>query len=145
MTKKEVREILFEYKNYALRRRELNDEIGQIRGDIDRLRSLVAVKYDGMPRGSGVGDPTGEAAVHIMDIYEKRIGLLKEKMEALDGRRLMAERLLNVLDETERKVIVARYIKGIRWDHIPAQVYLCRRSCFNYRDRAMEKMMGVEV
>ncbi len=74
MTKKEVREILFEYKNYGIRRRELNDEIGQIRSDIDRLRSLVAVSFDGMPKGSGVGDPTGEAAAHIMDIYEKRIG-----------------------------------------------------------------------
>ena len=144
MTEKEIRKVLFEYRNYAMRLRELKDEMAQVKSDIERFRSLSAVRLDGMPKGYDTGDPTGEAAAYIVDVYEKRLGELKEKVRAEMENKKMAERLLSVLDETERKVVIARYIKGIMWDHMGAYVYLSRRSCFNYRKRAMEKMMGVE-
>ena len=145
MTEKEIRQVLFEYKNHGMRMRDIKDEIAQVKSDIERFRTLSAVRIDGMPKGYDVGDPTGEAAAYIVDVYEKRLEELREraKRELLNKER--AERLLGVLDETERKVIVARYIKGIRWDHMSAYVFLSRRSCFYYRKRAMEKMMGVEV
>jgi len=144
MTEKEIRQILFGYKNHGLRLRDLKDEMAQVKSDIERFRSLSAVRLDGMPKGYDTGDPTGEAAAYIVDVYEKRLNELKDRARAELENKQKAEKLLSVLDETERKVVVARYIKGIRWDHMSAHVFLSRRSCFYYRKRAMEKMMGVE-
>ena len=145
MTEKEIRQVLFEYKNHGVRMRDLKDEMAQVRSDIERFRTLSAVRLDGMPKGYDVGDPTGEAAAYIVDVYEKRLKELKDRVRKELENKAVAEKLLSVLDETERKVIVCRYIKGIRWDHMGAYVFLSRRSCFYYKKRAMEKMMGVEV
>ena len=55
MTEKEIRQVLFEYKNHGMRMRDLKDEMAQVRSDIERFRTLSAVRLDGMPKGYDVG------------------------------------------------------------------------------------------
>ena len=104
------------------------------------MRQLTAVQCDGMPHGTGTSDPTAKAAAEIVDLYDKRISELKERVCIILDYNRKVEDMLNVLDRDERRVITARYIDGIRWDYIPGRVHISRAWCFRLKARAMKKM-----
>ncbi len=140
MERREVIDLICEYGSHDSYIREIRKEQRALEEDIKSMRELKAVTYSDMPKGSSVDDPTARAAVKIIDIYEKRIDELERNILSIMERKAKAEELLSRLTESERKVIEARYIKGIKWDHVPQRVYLSRRSCFYHRKRAIEKM-----
>ena len=55
------------------------------------------------------------------------------------------ERLLGLLDETERLVLTTKYLKAIGWDYIEMHIYYCRRQAIRIRDKAVRKLVGQTV
>jgi DNA-directed RNA polymerase specialized sigma subunit len=140
MTRKEVVELIRAYGKSEQYINDINEEMTRLKSDIESMRELTAVTYSDMPKGSGTGDPTAQAAAYIIDVYEKRLKQLKERIEVILNKKMLTEELLGRLNANEYKVIEARYINGIKWDYIPGVVYLSRSNCFYCKKKAFEKM-----
>ncbi len=74
--------------------------------------------------------------------YEKKICELKDR---LDGYIRDTDRLFSLLDENEKMIMIARYIKLIRWDYIQFQVFYSRRQAIRIHDNALKKLVGHTV
>ena len=140
MTRREVVELIRAYGKSEQYINDINEEMTRLKSDIESMRELTAVTYSDMPKGSGTGDPTAQAAAYIIDVYEKRLKELKERIEVILNKKMLTEELLGRLNANEYKVIEARYINGIKWDYIPGVVYLSRSNCFYCKKKAFEKM-----
>lgn len=140
MTEKEVIRLIRAYSDRQGALRDIHNEIQALKRDIEYMRQLTAVQCDGMPRGTVTSDPTAKAAAEIVDLYDKRIAELKERVCIILDNNRKVEDMLNVLGRDERRVITARYIDGIRWDYIPGRVHISRAWCFRLKARAMKKM-----
>ena len=140
MTRREVVELIRAYGNSEQYIDKISEEMQRLKSDIEGMRELTAVTYSDMPKGSGTGDPTAQAAQYIIDAYDKRLKELKQRIEAILQNKALAEELLGRLNANEYKVIEARYINGVKWDYVPGTVYLSRSTCFYYKKKAFEKM-----
>lgn len=76
------------------------------------------------------------------DIYLNKINELKKQIHVIVSD---MERLFKLLDEDERLVMTARYIKLIRWDYIEFHVFYSRRQAIRIHDRAILKLIGQNV
>lgn len=74
--------------------------------------------------------------------YRKKIDELKYKIDILLAE---VDRLLDMLDDTERLVLTAKYIKAIRWDFIEFHVFYSRRQAIRIHNEAIKKLIGQEV
>lgn len=140
MNKKEVIELICEYGDREKYIKAIEDEMAALKDDIEGMRELTAVTYSDMPKGNRTGDPTAQAASYIIDVYEQRIKKLEKNVERIIKNKEIVEELLSRLNTNERKVIEARYIKGIKWDYIPGVVFLSRSNCFYCKKKAFDKM-----
>ncbi len=77
-----------------------------------------------------------------VDEYRKKVLELKGRLE----RQLSeCDRLFNLLEESERLVLTAKYIKAIRWDFIEMHIFYSRRQAIRIRDAAVAKLIGQTV
>lgn len=63
---------------------------------------------DGMPHGSGVGNPTAQKAERLIAIHEKNA----EKIKAIE------KALCRMRDNTEREIVRKSFFDGVRLCHI---------------------------
>lgn len=140
MTEKEAIGLIRAYSSSKKVIESIHKEIEEYKKDIESMRQLTAVRYDGMPHGTGTSDPTAKAAAEIVDLYDKRIAELKERVRIILDNNRRVEEMLGTLSRDERRVITARYIDGIRWDFIPGRVHISRRQCFWLKKKAFEKI-----
>ena len=140
MTEKEVISLIRAYSGSKRVVNSIHKEIEDYKKDIEDMRQLTAVRYDGMPHGSGTSAPTAKAAPEIVDLYDKRITELRERVQVILDNNRRVEEMLGTLSRDERRVITARYIDGIRWDYIPGRLNISRRHCFRLEKRALQKI-----
>lgn len=140
----DVIKLICEYGNSENYIKDIHKEMELLNADIEAMRQLSAVNYDGMPKGNKTSDPTAQAATYIVDVYENRIKKLKGNVEKIIKNKMLAEELLDRLTEDERKVIIERYVNGTRWDYIPGVLHFDRSWCFVLRKRALKKMCRCE-
>ena len=140
MTEKEALGLIRAYSGSKRVIENIHKEIEEYKKDIESMRQLTAVRYDGMPHGTGTSDPTAKAAAEIVDLYDKRITELRERVQVILDNNRRVEEMLGTLSRDERRVITARYIDGIRWDYIPGRVHISRMQCFRLKNKAMKKM-----
>lgn len=74
--------------------------------------------------------------------YKKKINELKCRIDILLAE---VDRLFDMLDDTERLVLTAKYIKAIRWDFIEFHVFYSRRQAIRIHNEAIKKLVGQEV
>lgn len=74
--------------------------------------------------------------------YRMKIDELKRRIDILLAD---ADRLFDLLDDTERLVLTAKYIKAIRWDFIEFHVFYSRRQAIRIHNEAIKKLVGQEV
>ena len=112
-------------KRYAdLAKRRLREftsiayEVKQLEEQIQRMDGAIYAPkipgLTGLPRGSGLSDPTGENAVnktHLLELY-------KAKKEQLDGELCKIELSLADLDSLERRLIRHKYFEGQKWEAV---------------------------
>ena len=140
MTEREVISLIRAYSGSKRVVNSIHKEIEDYKKDIEDMRQLTAVRYDGMPHGSGTSDPTAKAAAEIVDLYDKRISQLRERIGVILDNNRRVEEMLDTLSRDERRVITARYIEGIRWDYIPGRIHISRRNCFRLKASAFKKI-----
>lgn len=75
-------------------------------------------------------------------LYLNKIDELKKRIDTIVSD---TERLFKLLDEDERLIMTARYIKLIRWDYIGFHVFYSRRQAIRIHDRAILKLVGQTV
>ena len=133
MHPEDVKHYIKHYKECVVRCLHLKTEIDELKTILERIdkakvADLISItqKWDIMPHGTGVGDPTGTAAEKICDgdrtLYAKQIEKeIENKKEELQKRTAMisyVDAWLQILSEREKFVIQSRCIDGILWGEV---------------------------
>lgn len=84
---------------------------------------------------------TSSYGKHV-DYYNEKIDELKRK---IDLHLNETEKILGLLNETERLILTAKYIKMIKWDFMEYHVFYCRRQAIRIHNEALKKLIGIEV
>lgn len=130
---------LNQYYTGRIKRSQLERRLKNIREEMDAPiggRGYSPVNYGGT---NNVG-PGAASFVYRMSEIETRIENQKSKVEkAL----LKVMDIMEFLEESsmERMVLELRFIDCKGWATIEKELHLSRRACFNYQNRALEKLM----
>lgn len=120
---------------------EIEKEIKSIKADCQSLREYQAVVIDDMPHSTTVQDTIGNKASKIIDIYEKRI---TELMDKLEKQIIERNKLLNLISELtidEQGILRAKYIDGLRWDFVFGKIHIGRAQTFRIHKKAVLKLI----
>ena len=119
-----------QYKECSARCAFLEREINDLEIDLERLKRSqledgisITQKWNGMPHGSGTGDPTGQLAQKIADgvkpeyilDLEREIEKKREEYRKKSSMVVYVDSWLRCLSERERYVITAQCIRGAYW------------------------------
>lgn len=99
---------------------------------VQRLEAQIGasgINYDGMPHGTTPKSPTEAAAIMLTDAKIRRDEIWDEVLDAYIKVQGMIDTLEN---ETQREVLAYRYLEGMAWDEIAAQL--------NYTERSMHRV-----
>ena len=130
-------------KAYPLLKHKLDDifsEIASINARADILRNVKSPVIDGMPRGTGLSNPTYQAVQLLVDEYDGQIDTLLCEARATEAEIQLIKELLKRLSVEEKQIIDIHYFEQVRWDFVPAKVFISRRTCFRLHDSAFRKM-----
>ena len=130
----QVIELFQNYRANKARLTLLNERKEEIRQEIDRMKESILEDHqhispslDGLPHGSGIGNPTQSIAVMMADgttpeIQQQEKKLMEIMQEAACLVRLAkyADILLEGLPEKERFVIRSHLIDGCTWEETAA-------------------------
>ena len=101
-------------KNYRTIRAEYQQVKKERDWVLENMDSLRASNLDGMPRGSGVSDPVGQA-------YGKMEALLQrytEQIERLGAEQAAIEDMIAGLESVERRLMRHKYFDGMTWEEV---------------------------
>lgn len=117
--------------------RKIEEEITQLRLDT----MMPAVANDGMPHGSGgCGDLSGYAAQ-----VDALLNDLKEQIEKrIKIRREIIERIETMQNESEKTVLMLRYIHLLKWTDIANKMRIGERYAKRVHGRALVSFTIVE-
>lgn len=164
MQAEKVDEFLEKYHEYAARCSFLEKEIKELSRLVDELKSRiiednvnVTPSLTGMPRGSGISDPTGRLGTLVADSFTPDYIAAIEN-EISDKRREYNEKItvvifvdswLEVLTKRERYVIENKILCGMFWRELVRgykEVFgedYSKQGLKKIRDRAVEKIKRV--
>lgn len=118
------------------------------RGEIMELMALAedaecvlkAQVLNGMPRGSGVGDPTA-AAVQMRERALVRVDALAEEINAIMERKEKLDAIIGLLPESRQTLLDLRYKRGLNLAvEIPMQMHASERTVTYWMADALEKI-----
>lgn len=136
MRYKDVEGILYNYKIIKAR----------IKSQEQDLKTLDSVyinrsqgSADGMPRGSGISNPTAKTVEIIIEAQEKiKDEIIKEKRK-IDK----IEIAMEALQQEEKEIIKSRYIEGKFWADVAAECNYSISHAKRKRNKAIDKMLKV--
>lgn len=123
-------------------------------GDI----SVSSPAFDGQPRGTRIGDPTGEKASKMADSYSVRRDNLIKNLQDLEHEQIRTRSELwktrmEVLETIERvydandqmsktyyRLLVLRYIEGVIWEEISQDLHYTVRHTIRLHDEAIKRL-----
>ena len=164
MQPEDVKSYITHYKESVVRSLHLKNEIEEYKLLLERIDKVkvadlisITQRWDIMPHGSDVGDPTGQAAERIIDgdksIYVKQVErVILAKEEELRKRSSMISYVnawLQILSEREKYVIQARCIDGILWGEVEEGFYqrfglrYSQQGLKRIRNRGLEKICEI--
>lgn len=115
------KEYLKSYRKALRREQRILDEIQCLRLD----KMFPSIIQDGMPHGSSQTDLSGYAAT----LDEMIEDLKQERLEKVKIRKKIEQSIRNLEDEDEQEVLRLRYISGLKWDEVAAEMgFTCRRA-----------------
>ena len=131
MTNQEKKRLLRRYRAASA---EIDDLLRERESWRERGLALTARLSD-MPRGGGVPDKTGDAAVSIADID----AMILRRTEELARRRADIGRMISsVEDDTLRRLLYLRYIEGCTWEAIAERMQYSYQWVCILHGRALE-------
>ena len=111
----ELKKKLLNYTYIIFKINAVNEEIAELANTIDSQRDLKAKQLSGMPKGSDISDTVATAVEKIIDVYNNEYYRLENELKNLINQKVEIEKLLNSLDELEKKVIDYKYFKKYKW------------------------------
>ena len=141
--KNEDKELLKEYLNQyysgRIKRSQLEKRLKTIQAEMNT--PIGGYEYSPVNYGGTNKVGTGAASfVYRMSEIETRIADQKNRVEkAL----LKVMDIMDFLEEssTERMVLELRFIDCKSWATIEKELHLSRRACFNYQNKALDKLL----
>ena len=120
------KEYLRGYQKSLKREQDILDEIQELRAD----KMFPSIVNDGMPHGSSQTDLSAYAAT-LDEMIEE---LKQERLKRAKLRWKIVRDIRALENEDEQKVLRLRYIKGLKWDEIAAEM--------NYSYKWIHKIHG---
>lgn len=110
----EKKEYLKSYQRSVKREQDILDEIQRLRLD----KMFPSIVNDGMPHGSSQTDLSDYIAIldeMIEDLKAERLKRVKRQQE-------IEQRIQQMEDEDEQRVLRLRYIKGMKWEEVAVEM-----------------------
>ena len=101
-------------------------------------KMISATKIDGMPRGSGVGDPAGQAAARLVDLA----GMIADRLNRAITLRMEIEAAIEDLPAQDRVLMRARYVEGKTWEQVAAELHYTYPWIWRLHGRILAKLAG---
>lgn len=138
--KETLKEYLNQYYTGRIKRSQLERRLKNIRAEMDAPiggYGYSPVNYGGTNK---VG-PGAASFVYRMSEIETRI---EEQKSRVEKALLKVMDIMDFLEESsaERMVLDLRFIDCKSWAAIEKEMHLSRRACFDYQNRALEKLLG---
>lgn len=134
MTRDELKKQLHSY-------RDIKAEREQIAQELERVEALMTgprgTNWDGMPRGSGQGDPILNMVAQHIQLQER----YRVKMTELAAAQTSIEDMIETLEPMERKLFRHRYIEGLTWEEICVAIGYSWRQTHNIHGKALDKLV----
>lgn len=131
-------------KEYLQQYRRQAERIRQIDIDIEKLRAeaeSMSAGYTGMPRGTRISDKTGRLASRLADLSIRKE---QEREEAWKLREEIEAVIQAVRDPVQSRVLYDRYIMGMKWDDIAAEVgYDTKHVAGRIHGKALQEVAAI--
>ena len=124
--------LLLEYQDILKAIEHLEEERAEILASGGTPKAL-----DGMPHGSGTGDPTSSTGIRAAMIKQEIDDLLK-KVEAIRN-------AVNALAPVESDIIRLRYFRRMNWKDIFKEVNYSERETYRKHKEGLEKIANMAV
>lgn len=128
-----TKRLLASYNSMLISIENIKDQIKNM--DYTGLRTT---KIDGMPHNSTNSSITEIEALIMISKKE----VLYKNLQKNKAMLRVVDRSLDVLDKTERQVIVSYYMEKKTWDEIARIITYNPRHCMRIRDNALVKLSG---
>lgn len=103
-------------KEYLNQYRDMIGRIERLKDRIKKAENIIdAIKMDGMPKGSGIGDPTKNKAIKLALLKDQYI---REMVEAEEVCQRITRDIERVPDEKARTLLYSRYIEFKSWEQV---------------------------
>ena len=133
-----------EKKRYLQQYREAKKKVKRISEQIAELRSNkmfpAAVVRDGMPSGHGCSDLSAYAA--RLDELIRQLG--EEREQAVKQYAEIHAQILKIQDDTERELLIRRYLMGETWEKIAVAMDYDYRYVLKIHGRALKNFQIFE-
>lgn len=122
MTESAMREMLYDYPKINGKIKGYQNEISYYNGLKDNLNfDIQSSNLDGMPRGSGVSDPTPIAGARINAAYKKEIEYCEKCIEELLEQKRVIDTMLKWLCKQNTiscEIVKYRYFRRGSWTYV---------------------------
>lgn len=130
MTKEE----LLSYKNISRELEDIKKRINQLKSD---AISPKGVRYSDIPRGRG--EPVSSQQRYIEQL-EELSEIYEEKKTLLMKTQIAIERAISSLPPELASLMRHRYIDGMRWFEINAELNISKDTSMRWHRKALEKI-----
>lgn len=130
-----VEELLKNYKMMKINIENIEEKIEFTKGDI----GLKGIVYDGIST-SPTNEIKSSVETTVLSIQEE-VHFLTRNIERLTMTIESVDRALEGLEETERNVVIEKYVNAKQWWEVASIVRYSERHCKNIRKRAIDKMI----
>ena len=134
MTKDELKTLLHSYRDLEAERRQIALELERVEAFMEGPKGT---NWDGMPHGSGKGDPILSVVSQHITLQERYQAKLAELAEA----QAAIEDLIDGLEPRERKLMRHRYIEGLAWEEVCVAMCYSWRQTHNIHGAALDKIL----
>lgn len=115
----------------------LKIDIENIKDEIKNLPTISSPQITGMPRGTGVSNPTETYFLK----KERLVGRLNLKIEKYTEELSRVEDILERIEDAEIRTIARmRFIQCLKWEEIAERVHLERTTCAKKLKRYINSM-----
>lgn len=133
MTSQEKKEFLSRYLEILAEEKDIREEIAYWESKAQK----VTASWSAVPSGGKSSDKVQTGAIKIAELRESLI----DKINHLVAVRIEIERAIStVQDDTQRRLLRLRYIKGMTWEKIAAEMNYTYQWVCELHGRALNKV-----
>lgn len=136
--KQRIKERLHSYIARNREREQLEQELQTLESSMTSPRIQA---MDGMPRGSGGGDPIAGLMVKFIELQEQ----YKYKLQQLVEAQTEVEELIKDLEPTERTLLRFRYIEGLVWEEVCVRMGYSWRQTHRLHSKTLDKLVDKKL